>query len=117
MISDPKMLANQIEESHQRVRWQLYRIYRARNLTVHHGEDIPLVSPMLGSLQYYFSVTLTRILREMVKTAALDVEHAVAQIIRDDEYTRHLLTTEPSRLRTEDFLHDAQSRRGEQLWH
>lgn len=117
MISDPKMLANEIEESHQRVRWQLYRIYRARNLTVHHGEDIPLVSPMLGSLQYYFSVTLTRILREMVKTAALDVEHAVAQIIRDDEYTRHLLTTEPSRLRTEDFLHSAQSRRGEHLWH
>ncbi|KLK88489.1 hypothetical protein SZ63_05600 [Methanoculleus sediminis] len=41
----------------QRVRWQLQRIYRARNLITHKGEQISYVSPLLENAHsYYHSV-------------------------------------------------------------
>lgn len=38
LLQDPKKLLKSQEASSKRVRWQLYRIYRARNILVHQGE-------------------------------------------------------------------------------
>jgi hypothetical protein len=49
---------------------QLFRVYRARNLIVHHGDPGEFVGPLLDTLQYYLSVPLTRVLVELARHPA-----------------------------------------------
>lgn len=37
----------------QKVRWQIMRIYRNRNMIVHNGEHMPYLNIILGNLHYY----------------------------------------------------------------
>ncbi|WP_153020025.1 hypothetical protein [Methanoculleus horonobensis] len=64
--SSAHMVYETIDLHNQRVRWQLQRIYRARNLITHKGEQIRYVSPLLENAHsYYHSVIdLVREIRE-----------------------------------------------------
>lgn len=57
LANDAKLLKAQIEAHDERVRWQLHRIYRARNLIVHSGTS-PVVLPQLteNGISYYKSL-------------------------------------------------------------
>jgi hypothetical protein len=64
-FSSPKDLAVELKSSAMRTEWHLYRIYRARNLIVHEGTEVPHANLLLGNLHYYFRVTMSRILHGM----------------------------------------------------
>ncbi len=65
LFGQPQNLAKELKLSAKRVEWHLYRIYRARNLIVHEGEEVPHIPRLLENLHYYFCVTLSRILHGM----------------------------------------------------
>jgi hypothetical protein len=49
LFSDPSALLKDTERSRRRTSWHLLRIYRARNLIVHYGEEVPYV-PHLSTI-------------------------------------------------------------------
>lgn len=115
-LSKPSELRRELMGSEKRVRWQLFRIYRARNITVHHGDDAPLVSPMLDTLQYYLSVVLTRIVRELAAHPEWQVDDAVTSLLRETTYVSEMLSKPRSPLTTADFIGEPVCRVDELLW-
>ena len=61
-FNSPLVLYSNLKESSQRLEWHLWRIYRARNLLVHHGMEPRFIPQLANHLQQYFSWTLSRIL-------------------------------------------------------
>lgn len=51
--------------SEERIKWQLKRIYKARNLLVHQGIEDSNLPYLLNNLQYYFSLSISRIINEL----------------------------------------------------
>jgi hypothetical protein len=76
-MSQPHLLANELKLTSKRVEWHLYRIYRARNLIIHEGEEVPHAGRLLENLHYYFSTTLSRILQSMQVNPTWEVNDAI----------------------------------------
>lgn len=64
---EPSTLRSKLKRSHQRVTWQLERIYRARNLLVHTGRRLSYLPYLLKNLEYYFSTVLGRVLHDLTE--------------------------------------------------
>ncbi|MBD5030054.1 hypothetical protein QT562_21195 [Xanthomonas citri pv. citri] len=64
-LHDPESTARRLEQSKLRIEWQIYRIYRARNLLVHRGEQSHLNWRLLQNAQFYVSITLGRVLHDL----------------------------------------------------
>lgn len=64
-FTDPKELSKNLEYSQKTLSRHLLRIYRCRNLLVHHGIETPNVSQLANHLQQYFSWTLSRVIDGM----------------------------------------------------
>ena len=62
---DPRALAASIARSKTRVEWQIARIYRARNLLVHRGEQSPYTWRLLRNAHYYVSSAISRVLHDL----------------------------------------------------
>jgi hypothetical protein len=62
---DPRTLATSIARSKTRVEWQIARIYRARNLLVHRGEQSPYTWRLLRNAHYYVSSAISRVLHDL----------------------------------------------------
>jgi hypothetical protein len=116
IFSDPDALLNDTLTSQQRTSWQLLRIYRARNLIVHYGEEVSNVPHLLDHLQYYFSLTLSRILDSLSSHEQWTVADAVAHWTLREGYLLHQLKHEPSTLRVRDFFPRPIRRLDEVLW-
>jgi hypothetical protein len=103
-MSQPQELANELKMSSKRVEWHLYRIYRARNLIIHEGEEVPHVSRLLENLHYYFSVTLSRILQSMQVNPSWEVTDAITYWRTRHNHIMNCLTNEKAHvLRPCDF--------------
>lgn len=50
---DSKSVYEELIRHKQKVRWQIMRIYRNRNMIVHNGEYMPYLNIILGNLHYY----------------------------------------------------------------
>jgi hypothetical protein len=116
IFSDPSALLKDTTISRQRTEWHLLRIYRARNLIVHYGEELPCVPHLLDHLQYYFSLTLSRILDSMSSHEDWTVTDAVMHWTLREAYLRHQLRHEPSILKVRDFFPRPIRRIDEALW-
>ncbi len=116
MFSNPTTLLKDTIISRQRTEWHLLRIYRARNLVVHYGEEMPCLPHLLDHLQYYFSLTLSRILDSMSSHHDWTVTDAVAHWTLREEYFRHNLAHSPSTLKVRDFFPRPIRRINECLW-
>jgi len=101
---EPGRLAKKLTESRQRVGWQLNRIYRARNLVVHDGIELATLGFLLDNLQYYFSITISRILHGLQLNPSWRVPEAVALWRAKNSYVQEMLDTRPSVLRLSDFF-------------
>jgi hypothetical protein len=64
-FSDAKTLARSLSRSRRRVEWQISRIYRARNLLVHKGEQSRHTWRLLRNAHYYVSTVLSRVLHDL----------------------------------------------------
>jgi hypothetical protein len=62
---DPRALATSIARSKTRVEWQVARIYRARNLLVHRGEQSRYTWRLLRNAHYYVSTAISRVLHDL----------------------------------------------------
>jgi hypothetical protein len=60
----PMHLRNALVLSQRRIRWQIMRFYRARNLLVHYGEVDNLALRLLEDAQYYLSTCVGRVLHD-----------------------------------------------------
>lgn len=64
-LSRPRDLAKTLKRSEQKVRWQVLRIYRARNIFVHKGGNDELVWRLLENVQSYISFVVGRIMFDL----------------------------------------------------
>ncbi len=115
-LSDPTIIAREIKGSEQRVQWQLFRIYRARNQTVHHGENVGSAGALLDTLHYYFSTLLARVLYLLAANPKWELDDALASLSRESRYIRDTLERTPSKLVLRDFILDTTIRADESLW-
>lgn len=63
-LSDSGKLISGLNHSKLRSEWQLRRIYRTRNILVHSGFEMPHLTQLTSHLEYYYSLTLSRILHD-----------------------------------------------------
>jgi hypothetical protein len=77
-LHDPKVLAERLERSYEGVAQHLRRIYRARNLIIHNSTSYRNLDVLLRHLEEYFSITLSRILREHVVKPRIGLDALLA---------------------------------------
>ena len=53
IFADSKSVYEELIRHKQKIRWQIMRIYRNRNMIVHNGEHMPYLDIILGNLHYY----------------------------------------------------------------
>lgn len=104
LLSDPNELLKSQEASSKRVRWQLYRIYRARNILVHQGEEAPQFNALLDSLMYYTSVVISRVLHGLKVNKSWRVREAWEYWRLKSEYVSDSLKNQASVLTVGDFF-------------
>lgn len=61
-LSTPDQAYSFVEKHAERVKWQIMRIYRNRNLIIHNGESMPYLSLLIENLHYYVDDFLDYIL-------------------------------------------------------
>lgn len=116
IFSQPLSLLRDTETSRQRTCWHLLRIYRARNLIVHYGEEVPCVPHLLDHLQYYFSLTLSRILDSLSSHENWTVNEAIAHWTQRADYILYQLRHDATALRVRDFFPRPIRRIHEGVW-
>jgi hypothetical protein len=89
LFNNPANFAKELALSAKRTEWHLYRIYRARNLIVHEGQEIENVPQLIENLHYYFSTTLSRILHGMWLNNEWDVADSIEHWRTKYEYIKN----------------------------
>jgi HPt (histidine-containing phosphotransfer) domain-containing protein len=115
-FSDPRVVAAELRFSLQRTAWNLWRIYRARNLIVHEGVDVPHVPILLNQLHSCFSTVLSRVLGGMSHNPTWGVDEAIAHARARAGYLLETLEQRPNCLRVDDFFILPQRRDGSKPW-
>lgn len=106
LFHDPRYLRERLMQSRERLGWQLARIYRARNLLVHEGQEVSHIVPLLDNLQNYLSMLVQRLIHETKRKShdEWDVRHCIEYWNGRMSHALNGLKDEPSRLTTRDFL-------------
>lgn len=84
--TNPAVLRKALILSRTRIKWQVMRFYRARNLLVHYGEVDNLATRLLENAQYYLSTCVARVLHDLS-------QHANWGINTSLEFHRHRFDT------------------------
>lgn len=111
----PKRLREKLIRSRRRIAWQIVRIYRARNLLVHHGYETPHLGPLLDNLQYYCSSALQRVTHGLKRDPSWGVRDVIESWTTKSQYLLESLDEAPSRL-TAGGVFDWSSDGGPPLW-
>lgn len=74
---DPAALARNMVASRERLGWHIKRIYRARNLLVHRGIEVPRLEGLCDNLHYYVSSLLSRVIHGVSKNEGWQPEEAI----------------------------------------
>jgi hypothetical protein len=104
IFHEPRDLRARICDSKQRLDWQLARIYRARNLLVHDGIEVPHIVPLLDNLQNYASMLVQRLVHELKENEHWTVRHAIEYWISRMTHVENSLKASPHCLTVGDFL-------------
>jgi hypothetical protein len=100
----PESLFQDQSASATRTNWHLQRIYRARNLLVHDGFEVPVVAQLVDNLFYYVSVVISRLLHSMSSHHQLEVDDCLVLWRNRNEYVMDQLKNAPQQLRVRDFF-------------
>jgi hypothetical protein len=103
-LSDPKELRRTLLLSRDRIVWQLWRIYRARNLVIHDGVEVPFLGTLLDNLQYYTSIVIQRIIHGMKLDPTWDVRQSLEYWNAKSCFILEALDKQPKVLRVSDFF-------------
>ena len=116
LLSDPNELVKSQEASANRVRWQLYRIYRARNMLIHQGQKSPLFHALLDNLMYYTSIVISRVLHGLKVDRSWGVREAWEFWKLKSDYVGYSLTNQPQVLTVADFFPRSFGGQVQPLW-
>jgi hypothetical protein len=114
-VSDPKALHRELKESAERTEWQLRRIYRARNLLVHAGSQVSSLSYLATNLEYYFSLTLSRVLHDFYRYPQWSLERSFEHRQIQFEYLMRQLEQNASGITVNHVLQQGTSPLGKEL--
>lgn len=88
-FADPACLEKAVEGHELRVKWQISRIYRARNSLVHGGDRPRYIAPItLNCFEYFKTVFFTILSRAEKGGSQLETEYLIASILFDYEAER-----------------------------
>lgn len=88
LLSKEKIL-DTIESHNQRVRWQLQRIYRARNLIVHKGDKLKYIDQLVENLHSYYHSIMSLIQEIQDDYDNIESLDTIFKLVRI-EHTAHL---------------------------
>lgn len=111
----PQRLREKLVRSRRRLAWQIVRIYRARNLLVHHGYETPHLGPLLDNLQYYCSSALQRMTHGLKRDISWGVRDVIESWTAKSQYLLESLNDDPGRI-TAGAVFDWTSDAGPPLW-
>ena len=103
-LHDPKRLQRTLILSRNRIVWQLWRIYRARNLLIHDGVEAPYLGTLLDNLHYYTSIVIQRIIHGMKLDPNWGIRESLAYWNAKSDFILDSLSTSPEVLRVSDFF-------------
>ena len=72
-LATPNKIYNFVEKHSERVKWQVMRIYRNRNLIIHNGETSPYLKLLVENLHSYVDDFLDYVINMMSKGCSLPV--------------------------------------------
>ena len=101
---DPGVLAKSMAASKERLEWHLKRIYRARNLLVHRGIEVPRLESLCDNLHYYVSLLLSRVIHGVSRNEKWRPEDAVKHWQLTGHYVLDRLRHQPAALVFEDLM-------------
>ena len=91
-FSTPAAFLRSLESHETRVRWQIGRVYRARNSLVHGGSPPKYVVPLvLNAFEYFKTTFFTLLARAHKFDTDLETDMLVASIVFDFEYRKTAL--------------------------
>lgn len=103
-LHDPRELHKSLKQSEQRVRWQLLRIYRARNVFVHMGGRDELMWRLLENAQSYVSFVVGRLMFDMDTHDTWTVRTSLEYQRQHRERVGEALKSSPETLRVSDLV-------------
>lgn len=91
-LNSPKEILSLYLNHQKRVKWQIQRIYRGRNLIIHSGKTPYRLDTLIENLHYYFDSVMDKINDEISKAKKnITLEHIfLVYRFRDDKYIKYL---------------------------
>ena len=115
-VHDPKKLCKRLELSERRLKWHLARIYRARNLIVHHGDGYAGSATLVRHLEYYFSTTVSKILHDLVQRPCATLDMAITALAPEHSLLKMALQRAPHTVTTSHLVRPAKTRKDDCLY-
>lgn len=106
-LETPGRLRKQLTDARMQTEWQLRRVYRARNLLVHAGASVPLIQYLYELLEYYYSLTLSRVIHDLQRNVGWGIEHSFEYRRLLNDYIYDEASRSPCPVAVEDFLQGA----------
>lgn len=72
VLQTPAQVNSFVEKHAERVRWQIMRIYRNRNLIIHNGSSMPYLSLLIENLHSYVDVFLAYAIHSLAQKKDID---------------------------------------------
>lgn len=108
--NNPIELKKILQLSRDRIKWQVMRFYRTRNLLVHYGEVDNLATRLLENAQYYLSTCVARVLHDLTAHDKWTVQTSLEFQRYRFETLLHRLDAAPNLISVADFLDHPQSK-------
>ena len=103
-FNDPGVLAKNLADSREHLAWHLKRIYRARNLLVHRGIEVPRLEGLCDNLHYYVSMLLSRVIHGVSRNQRWKPDEAVKHWQLMGNYVIEQLSNRPHLIVLEDLM-------------
>jgi hypothetical protein len=116
LFHDPTEICSALQRCKETVEWQIFRIYRSRNLLVHRGEPSHLNWRILQNAQYYVSTALGRVMHDLSEFENWSVDTSLHSHAQHYRYLTKALANNPKSLTHFDFLSDHSDCGDELIW-
>jgi len=91
MFKSPKNLSKTLKNHQKNIKWQLCRIYRARNYVMHRGTCPPKIRQLIQHLHSYYILTLHSIIHDLKSNSGWGVSEAFENTFQLYNYMLELL--------------------------
>ncbi|MCL4549443.1 MAG: hypothetical protein M1495_12835 [Bacteroidetes bacterium] len=105
ILGNPKRLLKSLQTHKENVEWQVYRIYRMRNLIMHRGESNKDIRQLIQHLHTYYNITINTIIHDLKNNSGWRIANVLEHRRRIyDFYVERLKNYESAPLSMEEIL-------------